>query len=1085
MRQIRISIRIQLVIVVSFVMVLSLMILTVATTVNNARSILDLRGEQLQTIAMLKSAQVTQALSALFYLTYWFSLASEPKMALARYKAGNTTRSNWSEAQQSLQATLDSSEVLLMGTVYDTNFNLVFNSTTNVTNITNSIIDLTGPLFPFDARKQNQTGQDYLVSLLNKNGGYVSEMVRNGSYAEPGSFSVSKTSSSQSGTSNLSSLPPALKLTTKDETNYFMSITLPIYGNASVLLETPVLVGYTTLAMRAASLYNIIKEQAGIQNEGQMVLLSSVNNFNPLSSDFVYLNSEDIINMREKKYNNINLTRNVNQTGIDIPKNTYDLVNSRNYMPGFVYLFPVADDPRNLTRNSIVYPSFSYFAYRVPMFSLDQQSGFESNGGSPMDNSVSVGYAIVDLTICKWVVAIEQPHSEMFSSISKLIKVSVLTAIGLGIGITMAIFPIAHYAVAPVRRLMAATKQTTLYTNNKDDNNHRRMSNSSDESYDTTYFRIPGHIDQGRIFVSNELTRLTETFNRMTDELHKQYSYLEDRVQERTRELSLAKTAAENANEAKTIFIANITHELRTPLNGILGMTAVSLTETDHNQIRRSLRVIFKSGELLLHLLTDLLTFSKNHKSQKDTPHRMTLDEREFYITEISSQVRAIFGKQARDKAVDLTLRIRPARQIMQMGLYADSNRILQIVINMTSNALKFTPKGGKVDIAIVLLGEFDPVATADNGYERLCVKLHRNNDKIAVSEKSDPIKEEKTKNGSHHFKETPASSPDQNPNVHSSLSSSPGSSNAKTVNNSDNKDNRYIKNNEDSDSFDSESDFESEELYRLADGMDGLETEVVMHIGPDSRRTSNVPTTPKDNFTSAPLSSKKNNSFKKIHLLNTPIPEEITSILSNKPPGPKRSGSSHTTSTTATTPLHSDILRKAQSLDSAPLTLIFEFTVSDNGPGIAPELRERVFEPFVQGEQNLSRQHGGTGLGLSICRQLATMMGGFMQLDSEQGVGSSFTLQVPIKWTKKLDFDTSEASTLAGGITSSSSATPQDTVYTEFKPDGGFSFEVTPDSIDINTVNVDNDDFHDFHDDDENDDDDNEDLFDAADDTY
>jgi osomolarity two-component system sensor histidine kinase SLN1 len=77
---------------------------------------------------------------------------------------------------------------------------------------------------------------------------------------------------------------------------------------------------------------------------------------------------------------------------------------------------------------------------------------------------------------------------------------------------------------------------------------------------------------------------------------------------------------------------------------------------------------------------------------------------------------------------------------------------------------------------------------------------------------------------------------------------------------------------------------------------------------------------------------------------------------------------------------------------------LIFEFEVTDTGPGIPPAQQQKVFEPFVQGDLGLSRKYGGTGLGLSICSQLAQLMGGSITLKSEVGVGSTFTMRVPLK---------------------------------------------------------------------------------------
>jgi signal transduction histidine kinase len=70
---------------------------------------------------------------------------------------------------------------------------------------------------------------------------------------------------------------------------------------------------------------------------------------------------------------------------------------------------------------------------------------------------------------------------------------------------------------------------------------------------------------------------------------------------------------------------------------------------------------------------------------------------------------------------------------------------------------------------------------------------------------------------------------------------------------------------------------------------------------------------------------------------------------------------------------------------------------VRDTGEGIAPEELDRVFAPFVQVDQRFTRPHAGVGLGLAISRDLARGMGGDLTLESELGVGSTFTLTLPL----------------------------------------------------------------------------------------
>ncbi len=110
------------------------------------------------------------------------------------------------------------------------------------------------------------------------------------------------------------------------------------------------------------------------------------------------------------------------------------------------------------------------------------------------------------------------------------------------------------------------------------------------ENDERQVFKIPGKVPEKKHLITDELTELTATFNAMSDELLKQYEFLDEKVAERTKELELSKKAAEAANESKTLFIANISHELKTPLNGIMGMCAVCMEEDDIVRIKQSLR---------------------------------------------------------------------------------------------------------------------------------------------------------------------------------------------------------------------------------------------------------------------------------------------------------------------------------------------------------------------------------------------------------------------------------------------------------------------------------------------------------------
>lgn len=109
--------------------------------------------------------------------------------------------------------------------------------------------------------------------------------------------------------------------------------------------------------------------------------------------------------------------------------------------------------------------------------------------------------------------------------------------------------------------------------------------------------------------------------------------------------------------------------------------------------------------------------------------------------------------------------------------------------------------------------------------------------------------------------------------------------------------------------------------------------------------------------------------------------------------------------------------------------TYIFQFEVSDTGPGIPANLQEQVFEPFVQADLGLSRKYGGTGLGLSICAQLATLMGGDITLVSSEGTGTTFRMRIPLKHVRSRAPSTSSSDAPAASRPESIISPPDDSL--------------------------------------------------------
>ncbi|KAI1204959.1 putative histidine kinase SlnCl1 [Annulohypoxylon truncatum] len=912
----RVAIREQLAALVLLAVLVGLAILSIPTWIYVNRFVVGVETSGLSLTASLKAAQVASEIELIQTTCNHIATRLLLQQALVSYYIGNDSDAFWS------QAAADISSALL------------------------SRPGITSNLLQARLYSRNQTGGDRPDGLLSVTGSNVSE-IRLPYKASDGSQAILG--------DNPSGYPPALypNITYYNSTNpdpgypnhtavvarpfpdiridssvdglvlgplvvnesfALISLTIPIRS----IVRDDVILGYMTTIGEASSIINIAGSKEGLGDTGSVLLVGPSTGWNRFS-----------------KYN--------------LPANATHPAASNFSDVNVKFVLPPRAMSRQTDRHSLhnyasgnYYQPFKVSSYDAVYRAFTQQNSAVNNASSLFSTkneqgvSVAVGYARPQTSLVNWTLIVEQDKAEAYIPIKTLQHILLGCVFGT-IGLTLIlVLPCAHLSVLPIRRLKSATEKSIAppgyaesyiddldydddadhpgseSTGHKSDNGtlvrlrrfirkHTRSSAATPSVHGSEparrVFKIPRKVSERKHFVTDELTELTTTFNEMSDELLKQYTSLEDKVAERTHELQISKKAAEAANESKTLFIANISHELKTPLNGILGMCAVCMEEDDLNRIKQSLKTLYKSGDLLLHLLEDLLSFSKNQIGQQ-----LSLEEREFRLGDIRSQVTTIFDKQVREGSIDFSVTFLGTEpdigssskqaeideklpaigplgtgRLKDMCLWGDQHRILQVLINLVSNSLKFTPPGGKVSVRIKCLREIET------------------------------------------FDESRASS-----------MSKTGS---------------------------------------------GRPSRARGRMGPGSNR------------------SKSSNE------MTIPQYKGGGTALSINPLDPKA------------TPYVRIRERSPTPPPPSAKSFLFEFEVEDTGPGIPENMQQRVFEPFVQGDLGLSKKFGGTGLGLSICQQLATLMGGTISLKSTVGVGTTFTMQIPLKYTKNRASSTASSS--------------------------------------------------------------------------
>ena len=203
-----------------------------------------------------------------------------------------------------------------------------------------------------------------------------------------------------------------------------------------------------------------------------------------------------------------------------------------------------------------------------------------------------------------------------------------------------------------------------------------------------SWIKVSGMFSDQKV---NDIPVIYATFIDVTEAVEQKE--LQQQLEKRSQELQAALQAAEVANREKSDFLSRMSHDIRTPMNAIMGMTDIASAHIDTpEKVQDCLRKISLSSQHLLGLINDVLDMSKIESG------KMTLAEEVIELPEVMDTIVSIMQSSVKARQQHFDVRL---RHIRHEQLCCDSLRLRQVLINVLSNASKFTPPGGTVSFDI------------------------------------------------------------------------------------------------------------------------------------------------------------------------------------------------------------------------------------------------------------------------------------------------------------------------------------------------------------------------------------------------